>query len=124
MSKIVLVEDEFIIAMVLEKQLQKFGYDLAAKVTNGKDAIDAVKTHQPDLIIMDIKIDGDMDGVDAMNEIRKFSDVPVIYMSGNSDSGTRERASKTGPVDYMVKPIPIQELNNSIKKGLAKNMAG
>ena len=62
MSKIVLVEDEFIIAMVLEKQLQKFGYDLAAKVTNGKDAIEAVKTHQPDLIIMDIKIDGDMDG--------------------------------------------------------------
>jgi two-component system, response regulator PdtaR len=124
MSKIVLVEDEFIIAMVLEKQLQKFGYDLAAKVTNGKDAIDAVKAHQPDLIIMDIKIDGDIDGIDVMNEIRKFSDVPVIYMSGNSDSGTRERASKTGPVDYMVKPIPIQELNNSIKKGLAKNMAG
>jgi two-component system, response regulator PdtaR len=124
MSKIVLVEDEFIIAMVLEKQLQKFGYDLAAKVTNGQDAIEAVKKHQPDLIIMDIKIDGGMDGIDAMNEIRKFSDVPVIYMSGNSDSGTRERASRTGPVDYMVKPIPIQELNNSIKKGLAKDKAG
>jgi two-component system, response regulator PdtaR len=121
MSKIVLVEDEFIIAMVLEKQLQKFGYDLAAKVTNGKDAIEAIKVHQPDLIIMDIKIDGDMDGIDAMNEIRKFSDVPVIFMSGNSDSGTRERAAETKPVDYMVKPIPIQELNNSIIKGLSKN---
>jgi two-component system, response regulator PdtaR len=121
MSKIVLVEDEFIIAMVLEKQLQKFGYNLVAKVTNGKDAIEAVRQHEPDLVIMDIKIDGDMDGIDAMNAIRNFSQVPVIYMSGNSDSGTRDRAAETMPVDYMVKPIPIQELNNSIIKGLAKD---
>lgn len=117
-NRILIVEDEFIIAMLIEKQVTRLGYTVVDKVTSGDRAIDAAKAGKCDLILMDIKILGDLDGIDTMKEIRGFSDVPVIYITGNSDPLTRERAYKTNPSGYIIKPIELEMLRVTIGEAL------
>ncbi len=115
-KKILIVEDEFIIAMLIEKQITRLGYDVVEKVTSGDKAIEAVKAHKCDLILMDIKIIGDMDGIETMHQIRTFSDVPVIYITGNSDPLTKQKAFETGPVGYIIKPIEMDTLRVALNQ--------
>ncbi len=115
MKRIILVEDDFIIALLLEKQIQRMGYEVAEKIDNGEDAIAMVRENRLDLVLMDIKLVGEIDGIEAMNEIRKFSDVPVIYLTGNADENTKKRAYKTGPSDYLIKPIDMEVLKKTIR---------
>ncbi|MCW3104404.1 MAG: response regulator receiver [Bacteroidetes bacterium] len=115
MKKILVVEDDYILAMVQAKFIQKMGFTVVASVTNGIDAIEAVKKYSPDIIIMDVRIDGDMDGVQTMMEIRKFSEVPVIYSTGNSESALMERAKDTNMKGFFVKPVNYNELETLIK---------
>ncbi len=117
-NRILIVEDEFIIAMLIEKQVTRLGYTVVDKVTSGDRAIDAAKARKCDLILMDIKILGDLDGIDTMKEIRNFSDVPVIYITGNSDPLTRERAFTTNPSGYIIKPIELEVLRVTIGEAL------
>ncbi|MDZ7716984.1 MAG: response regulator [Balneolaceae bacterium] len=81
----------------------------------GKTAIEVAKELEPDLIIMDISLEGEIDGIEAMLEIRKFSDVPVVYITGNSDPYHIERAKKTNRLDYLTKPIEYDDLKKSIE---------
>lgn len=115
-KKILIVEDEFIIAMLIEKQITRLGFDVVAKVTSGDKAIEAVKSHNVDLILMDIKIIGDMDGIETMHTIRKFSNVPVIYITGNSDPVTKLKAFETDPSGYIVKPIEMDTLSIALNQ--------
>lgn len=116
MKKILIVEDEFILQMMLEKMVQKMGYEVLSKAKSGNVAIDLAKVENPDLILMDIKIIGDLDGIDTIQEIRKFSQVPVLYLSGNTDPDTRARASMTAPMDFIVKPFEYQDLKEAIER--------
>jgi CheY-like chemotaxis protein len=113
-KRILIVEDEFIIAMLIERQVMRLGFDVIEKVTTGQRAIDVVKEQPCDLVLMDIKIIGDMDGIETMQIIREFSDVPVIYITGNSDPLTRQKAFETNPSGYIIKPIEMDTLRNSI----------
>lgn len=115
MKRILIVEDEFIIAMLLEKQVARLGYTVVGKVTDGVKAIDIVRSTPVDAILMDIKILGDMDGIETMLEIRTFTTVPVIYITGNSDPNTRIRAQATHPIAYLVKPVDTAILADSLK---------
>ncbi|MCC5926528.1 MAG: response regulator [Bacteroidetes bacterium] len=115
MKNILIVEDEFIIAMLIEKQVKKLGYMVVGKVSNGLAAIERVKQGDVDLILMDIKINGELDGIETMTEINKHTTIPVIYITGNSDPNTRERASKTGPAGYIIKPIESDRLQKQIE---------
>lgn len=115
MKKILVVEDDYILALVQVKFIQKMGFDVVGSVTNGLDAIEAVKTQSPDVIIMDVRIEGDLDGVDTMAEIRKFSNVPVIYLTGNSEYALMERVKETDMKGFFVKPINYSELETLLK---------
>lgn len=116
MSKNVLVvEDDHILALVQTKFIQKMGFNVVASVTSGLQAIEAVRKYAPDVVIMDIRIDGDMDGVATMQEIQKFSNVPVIYSTGNSESGIFERAQTTNMKGFFVKPVNYDELEALLK---------
>ena len=119
-KSILIVEDDMIISMVLERMVLKFGHSVAAKVTMGKEAIESVDTINPDLILMDIQLDDDIDGITAMEKIRAKSKVPVIYITGNSDQYNLGRAEKTNYIDYLIKPIQMSDLENSIKKAFLK----
>ncbi len=120
MSKILVVEDEMVLALVLKKNLEKLGHVVLEVQSNGHDAIDAVSNSKPDLIIMDIKLIGSIDGIQTMIEIRKFSEIPVIYVSGNSDASVKEKAAETESSEFMSKPIDLYELQERISNALKK----
>lgn len=120
-KKVLIVEDDMLLSLVEERLIQKMGHDVIAKVGSGKDAIEKAEELKPDIIVMDIILKGDMDGIEAMEEIRKHSDVPVIYLSGNSDRFNYERARKTGFTDYLVKPITSNDLKKPFKEAFSNS---
>ncbi len=115
-KRVLIVEDDMLLSLVEERLIQKLGHEVVAKVGTGQEAIERTRELQPDLIIMDIVLKGEMDGIQAMEEIRKESDVPVVYLSGNSDRFNYERAKKTGFTDYLIKPITSQDLKKPLNK--------
>lgn len=120
-KKILIVEDDMILSMVLERMIGKLGHEVVDKKITGKAAIETAQELQPDLILMDIQLKDDVDGVEAMQEIRKTSSVPVIYITGNSDQYNLRRAKQTNFVDYLVKPIQMSDLEKSIAKAFAQS---
>jgi CheY-like chemotaxis protein len=115
-KKVIIVEDDLILNLLYESYLERLGFETEGELVYGKTAIETAKKIDPDLVVMDISLEGDIDGIDAMLEIRKFSDVPVIYITGNSDPYHVERAKDTDPLDYLTKPIEFEDLKKSIDK--------
>ena len=111
---ILIVEDDRLISLMLTKMVQKMGHDVAAVHAMGEDALSTMDNQEIDLILMDIMLEGEIDGIETMQKIREEHDVPVIYITGNSDESTRERAIKTNYVAYMVKPVTFTQLNSVI----------
>ncbi len=117
---VMIVEDDLILNLLYESYLERLGYFAEGELVYGKTAIEVAKRISPDLILMDITLEGDMDGIDAMIEIRKFSDVPVIYITGNSDPYHVERAKETNYLEYLVKPIEFNDLKEAIEKNIER----
>jgi PAS domain S-box-containing protein len=118
---ILLVEDEQIVAKYIEKQLTGAGYRVLASITKGDEAIEKVKSLQPDVVLMDIKLVGDMDGIEAADFIRKNYQIPVIFLSSLTDDESFQRAKIAEPFGYLVKPIDIKEFNRVVDMALYKN---
>jgi len=117
---VMIVEDDLILNLLYESYLEKLGYDAEGELVYGKTAIEVAQKIKPDLILMDISLEGDIDGITAMEEIRKFSNVPVIYITGNSDPHHVQRAKETDYLDYLVKPIEFNDLKESIERNIDK----
>lgn len=117
---VLIVEDDVLLSLVEERLLKKLGYGVAGKAVNGEDAVTKAKELNPDAILMDISLKGELDGVQAMEMIREFSNVPVIYLSGNSDKYNMERARKTDYVDYLVKPITADDLVTPLQNAMSE----
>lgn len=115
-KKVIIVEDDLILNLLYESYLERLGFQTEGELVYGKTAIETAKKIKPDLIVMDISLEGEIDGIDAMLEIRKFSDVPVIYITGNSDLYHVERAEKTNYLDYLTKPIEFDDLKKAVQK--------
>lgn len=113
-KKILIVEDDMILSMVNRKYVESLGHQVVQCVRNGLAAIEAAKKHEPDIILMDIRIEGNMDGIEAMEEIRKFSEAGVIYLTGNSEPVTKIRAEQTNMLAFCVKPISMDDLKSVI----------
>ncbi len=123
-GNVFIVEDDMLLSLVEERLLMKLGYSVTGKAVSGEEAIKKVKDAKPDVILMDISLSGEMDGIDTMTEIRNFSSVPVIYLSGNTDQLNLERAKKTHYVEYLVKPITENDLVEPLKKALSAGING
>jgi len=113
-TRILVVEDEFIIARAIENSLEMMGYSVIDVVSSGKRAIEKTESKKPDLILMDIKLQGEMDGIEAACQIRSRFNVPVIFLTAYSDEYLKERANKTDPVGYIIKPFKNQALKSAI----------
>lgn len=113
---ILVVEDNMLLTLVYENYITKLGYRLLGIYEDGISAINAAKELKPDLILMDIFLNGPIDGIEAMKKIREFSEVPVIYITGNSDQRHADRARETNYIDYLIKPITLDDLKISISK--------
>ncbi|WP_052374304.1 response regulator [Methanobacterium sp. SMA-27] len=120
-ATILIVEDEGLSAMGLQRTLKFWGYDVSTSVFSKKEAIKKAKEIKPDLILMDIVLKGDGDGIDAVWEINNSMDVPIIYLTAYSDEETIKRANITKPFDYIIKPYKEEELHESIEKALQKH---
>ena len=112
---ILAVEDDGIFAAYLETVLIDLGYAVIGPVATGVDAIDRTRANEPDLILMDIDLAGEMNGIEAAHRIRSFSHVPVVYLTGHSEDPFLKQAGATGPYAYLVKPVSRKELAATIE---------
>lgn len=117
-KRILIVEDQLIIAMDLQQILVNLGYEVSGIINTGEESIEFVKNSKPDLVLMDIMLSGSIDGIAAAEVIHKTLDVPIIYLTAHSDEKSLERAHVTGPYGYIVKPIQERELYTSIEIAL------
>ncbi|GAB7014680.1 response regulator [Methanogenium cariaci] len=122
-AKILIVEDEVIIAMALEDSVHGFGYLVAGRATTGQRAIDLAMETQPDLALIDIRLDGEMDGIEAAERIYRRLKIPVIFLTAYSDEETLSRAIRTNPYGYLIKPIRPRELYTTIETSIYKHRA-
>ncbi|MEL4305727.1 response regulator [Methanococcoides sp. LMO-2] len=113
-KKIVVVEDELIVGMMIKLKLEKMGYTVAGIASRGKDAISMVKMIQPGLILMDIRLKGGIDGIDAAKMIRKSYSIPIVFITADSSKETRERADLVGHQGYLTKPFMDEDLGNIV----------
>ena len=122
-AKILIVEDEVIIAMALEDSLLDLGYRVAGRATTGQRAVELAMETEPDLALIDIRLNGDMDGVEAAEKISRRLKIPVIFLTAYSDEETLSRAIKTSPYGYLIKPIRPRDLYTTIETSLYKHRA-
>jgi PAS domain S-box-containing protein len=120
-AKILVVEDEVIVARTIASQLGQLGYIVTGKVSSGKAAIHQASETQPDLILMDIVIKGDIDGITTAHYIHEQLDIPIIFLTAYGDEQTLERAKVTQPFGYIVKPFTIKDLRIAIEIALLKH---
>ncbi|MEG4576537.1 ATP-binding protein [Microcoleus sp. N3A4] len=118
---ILIVEDELLIAKNLSPKLEKLGYQIADIVSSGADAIQRAGELKPDLILMDIVIKGDIDGIETAAIINQELDIPIIYTTAYADDETLQRAENTGSYGYLLKPFKERELHATIKIALSKH---
>ena len=115
-KKILIVEDEAIIAGSLKLCLEEYGYNVLKTVSTGEDAIRSAKKNKPDLILMDVRLRGPMNGYEAIIKIRLNFNIPVIYLTGGDQYQIAEKAKDTEPYDYIIKPFDLDVLAIKIKK--------
>jgi diguanylate cyclase (GGDEF)-like protein/PAS domain S-box-containing protein len=120
---IMIIEDERVIALHLRKQLEKLGYERTSAYTSGPAALKAIDQDPPDIILMDIRIDGDMDGIETAASIPPNLLIPVIYLSAHSEDATLVRAQKTRPYGFLIKPFSERELHATIQMALERRVA-
>jgi len=119
--KILIAEDEQIVAKNIEKRLTADGYKVVASVSTGEEAIEKAKSLSPDIILMDIKLKGKIDGIETADILRRNFQLPVIFLTSYADEETFQRAKNTEPFGYLIKPFENKELNRVVELALYKN---
>jgi len=120
MVKILVVEDESVVAKELKKRLENLGYSVPASASSGKEAIQKAEKIHPDLILMDVVLKGDMDGIETAELLGQYN-IPVVYVTAHADEKTLERAKVTGPYGYILKPFNDGELYATLEMALYKH---
>ena len=114
--KVMIVEDEVIAALAAEKILKKLGYEVCGNVTSGEDALEVMDESCPDFVLMDIRLDGEMDGIETSLRMRQMRQVPVIFVTAYSDEDTRRRAQAAEPLAFINKPLDLGLLQQALSK--------
>jgi CheY-like chemotaxis protein len=120
-AKILVVEDNAVVAMEIEENLTRMNYKVTGIASTGAEAITLAADTRPNLILMDINLIGPMDGITAAGKICAFLDVPIIYLTAYSDEATLRRAMQTQPFSYLIKPFEERELYSNIEMALYKD---
>ncbi len=118
MSKIMIVEDEIIVSEDIRMILSGNGYEIVAVVAYAEEAIIMAGKQEPDLVLMDIKLAGEMNGIEAALRIKKQLHIPIIFMTANADDGTYQGIQSVNPSADLLKPCDTNELFDSIKYAL------
>ena len=119
--RIMVVEDEYLVAHDVELSLEHLGYNVSAVVDSGEEALDRAERERPDLVLMDIVLAGMLDGIDTATLIRARHDVPVVFLTAYADKNMIDRAKQAQPYGYLVKPFDSRELGSTIEIALFKS---
>ena len=109
-ERILVVEDDSLARMDIQAALERAGYSVVGMVGTGEEAIEMADSLAPDLVLMDIRLEGDMDGVEAAGEISRRFDIPIIYLTVYVDDDTLHWAKVSGPYGFLLKPVDHNEL--------------
>jgi DNA-binding NarL/FixJ family response regulator len=120
LATILIVEDEMIIGWDLRNRINAMGYQVIGVFSTGTEAFHATKNLHPDLILMDIRIKGSIDGIELARLIQSHHRIPIIFLTGQADHATVLRAKQIGPAGYLCKPFGDQELRDSIQSALKR----
>jgi AmiR/NasT family two-component response regulator len=121
--KVLIVEDEAIIALDIHSHLTRVGFEVAGTARSAVEAFRLIEQNTPDIVLMDIRLDGDMDGIQAAAIIRTKYGLPVIYLTAHADEATLERAEATEPFGYIVKPLQHFKIKGVITMALRRHRA-
>jgi CheY-like chemotaxis protein len=117
-AKILVIDDESIIAKDIQEMLKDEGYDVPATASSGEEGLKKAEEIKPDLVLMNIGLKGDKDGIDTAADIRNRFDIPIVYVTAYMDKKRLERAKITEPFGYIIKPFEYKELSFAIEKAL------
>jgi PAS domain S-box-containing protein len=120
-AKLLIVEDEGIVALNIQRRLEGLGYSIVANVSSGEEAIEAAEEASPDLVLMDIKLEGNVDGIEAAAQIRSRFQIPIVYLTAYTNEETLNRAKLTEPYGYILKPFEARDLATTIEVALYKH---
>jgi len=120
-SRILVIEDEAIVAADIQDRLEALGYEVAGWGTTGAEALDLARSTRPDLILMDIMLKGPMNGIQAAHLIRIELSLPVIFLTANSDEAVLDQAKISEPFAYLLKPFEERQLRTNIEMALYKS---
>jgi len=120
-KNVLITEDDLLTAKLLQESLKSLNYNVVAIAQNAEEAIELAGIHNPNLVIMDINLPGDIDGIEATKRIRTTYKIPVVYLTSHSDTSTLERALNTEPNGYVLKPFKKQELFTVIEMALHRD---
>lgn len=121
-EKIMIVEDEMIAAIDLQQAIRRWGYETCELQTSGAEAVRTAERESPDIVLMDMCLPGDVDGIEAARMMHLDLGIPVIFITGYSDDDIREKANIAGPSGYFVKPVILDKLKETIRSVLDKKI--
>lgn len=113
--RILIVEDEALTATFLSLKFKQLGYNPLEPVYTGEESVEKVREGRPDVVLMDIQLAGDMSGIEAAEQIRSFSQIPIIFMTGYDEQELMDEAKHLNPAGYFVKPVDIHSLQEVIE---------
>jgi len=117
---ILIVEDEAIVALDIKRSIIKMGFDVTDMVTNYKDSIQSIQKKKPNILLLDINLRNSKSGIEIAKEVKKISDIPIIYLTAFSDDKTIEEAVQTNPIGYLVKPFKEEDLKSALQLAIYK----
>ena len=120
---VLIVEDEAILAAHLASKVKLLGYRVTGPVSTGEEALTLAQAERPDIALLDIKLDGHMDGIQTAPRLKQWRDIPVIFLTAHSDQETLKRASAVGPFGYILKPFEERDLATQLEVTLYKHQA-
>ena len=119
-AKVMIVEDEIITGAALRKDLQNLGYEVCSLASSGEKAIQIAENERPDVVLMDVRIQGEIDGIETAKDIRSRFGARSIFMTGYPDEKIKEKAGITEPYEYLVKPVESIDIKEAIESVFQK----
>ena len=120
-ARILVVEDEALVALHLEQRLQMLGHSVVSTAFSGTDALEQTAAHLPDLVLMDINLGRGISGIEAAQQINRVFDIPVVFVTAHSDDAILQKANAAGPYGYVLKPFEDSALRVTIEIALSKH---
>ncbi len=119
-KKAIIVEDNLILSVLYQNYLKEMVFKTVGEIRDGETAVKLVKKYNPDVVIMDIMLEGEINGIEAARHIREFSEVPIIFITGNSDISTINKAREVSNSDFLPKPISENKLASAVNELLGE----